>query len=102
MFSVFVPDHPSYMSEFLMLLNPLSIPELHIPKYLRIFFSITLPNFNTRHNSLRQIENILIKAVWQNTKGNEEQEPTALQLSSCPAYLEYRISKNKLSGHHTE
>ena len=33
---------------------------------------------------------------------NEEQEPTALQLSSCPVHLEYRISKNKLSGHHTE
>lgn len=40
MFSVFVPDHPNHMSEFLMLLNLLSIPELHIPKYLRIFFSI--------------------------------------------------------------
>ena len=42
MFSVFVPDHPNHMSEFLTLLNPLSIPELHIPKYLRIFFSIFL------------------------------------------------------------
>ena len=43
-----------------------------------------------------------VKAVWQNTKGNEGQEPAALQLSSCPVHLEYRISKNKLSGHHTE
>ena len=33
---------------------------------------------------------------------NEEQEPTALLLSSCPVHLEYGISKNKLSGHHTE
>ena len=44
----------------------------------------------------------IVKAVWQNTKGKEEQEPTALQLSSCPVHPEYRISKNKLSGHHTE
>ena len=36
------------------------------------------------------------------TVDNEGQEPTALQLSSCPVHLEYRISKNKLSGHHTE
>ena len=33
---------------------------------------------------------------------NEGQEPAALQLSSCPVHLEYRISKNRLSGHHTE
>ena len=38
----------------------------------------------------------------QKSKGNEEQEPTALQLSSCPVHLDYRISKNRLSGHHTE
>lgn len=37
-----------------------------------------------------------------NTVDNEGQEPTALQLSSCPVHLKYRISKNKLSGHHTE
>ena len=36
------------------------------------------------------------------TVDNEKQEPAALQLSSCPVHLEYRISKNKLSGHHTE
>ena len=36
------------------------------------------------------------------TVDNEGQEPTALLLSSCPVHLEYGISKNKLSGHHTE
>ena len=44
----------------------------------------------------------VVKAVWQNTKGNEEQKPAALQLSFCLILFEYRISKNKLSGHHTE
>ena len=36
------------------------------------------------------------------TVDNEKQEPAALQLSSCPVHLDYRISKNRLSGHHTE
>ena len=36
------------------------------------------------------------------TVDNEKQEPAVLQLSSCPVHLEYRISKNRLSGYHTE
>ena len=81
--------------------NLLKDPEKVLPTSQVFFYSLKMRS-SFPHNSLRQIINILIKAVWQNTKDNEEQEPTALQLSSCPVHPEYRISKNKLSGHHTE
>ena len=77
--------------------NLLKDPEKVLPT-LQVFFN----SLKMRSSFPKQIENILIKAVWQNTKGNEGQEPAALQLSSCPVHLEYEINKNKLSGHHTE
>ena len=81
--------------------NLLKDPEKVLPTSQVFFYSLKMRSSFPKTN-IRRIENILIKAVWQNTKGNEEQDPTALQLSSCPVHLECRISKNKLSGHHTE
>ena len=81
--------------------NLLKDPEKVLPTSQVFFYSLKMRSSFPKTN-IRRIENILIKSVWQNTKGNEGQEPTALQLSSCPVHLEYRISKNKLSGHHTE
>ena len=81
--------------------NLLKDPEKVLPTSQVFFYSLKMRSSFPKTN-IRRIENILIKAVWQNTKGNEGQDPTALQLSSCPVHLEYEINKNKLSGHHTE
>ena len=81
--------------------NLLKDPEKVLPTSQVFFYSLKMRSSFPKTN-IRRIENILIKAVWQNTKDNEGQDPTALQLSSCPVHLEYEINKNKLSGHHTE